>query len=203
MSQTKKTSMAVIALIVVCVVLAAGFIGALALYLPNQAAIDEKDQTIASLNQQIQAFQAQIAQTPDPSIYTQQIANLNSQLSSLNSTLANLNSQYITLQDIVELQKTAALFDDTFEQDVNTTTTIYADSLQYAGYIEVVATSNSSQTYAQLTYVFAERTFSFNQTLAKSGTALFAVLPGAVELKIGNVGQADAVAVNATATYYY
>ncbi len=203
MSQGSSSSLKVTALAIICVIFAAGFIVTLALYLPNEAGISERDQTITSLNQQIASLQAQLEQVPDTSVYTQQISSLKSQINDLNDTLTSLNSEYTDLTDIVQLSKEGTLFSDGFSQEVNTTSTIYTGTLKYAGYIVVEATSNTTSTYAQITYTFSEHTFSYNQTLGKDGTALFAMLPGAVELKIGNVGEADANGVNATAVYHY
>ncbi len=203
MSQDKKSSLKVTALAIICVILVAGVAVTLALYLPSQASASEKDQTIASLNQQIAALQSQLEQVPDTSIYTQQINSLQAQISNLNATLSSMTSDYQALTNIVNLEKTGNLYSGNFTQDVNATTTLFADTVGYAGYIAVQATSNTTTTYAQLTYTFSEHTFSYNQTLGKDGTALFAVLPGAVELKIGNVGEADANNVTVTVVYYY
>ena len=43
----------------------------------------------------------------------------------------------------------------------------------------------------------------FNQTIGTSGTALFPLLPGTVEIRMGNINQSDANNVTATITHYY
>ena len=64
MAQQGNSNLKFIALAVVCVVLIASTVGAFALYLPTQTQITEKDQTIASLNQQIAAYSNKSMQHP-------------------------------------------------------------------------------------------------------------------------------------------
>lgn len=203
MSQEKKSSIVVIALAIICVILAAGFIGTLALYLPNQTQITEKDQTIASQNQQIASLQDQIAQAPDMSLYQQQINALKTQVSSLNESLSNISAQYGPLRDIVSLSKYQLLYSNTTAQNPQGNTTLCDTQLAYAGYITVQATSNSSTTYAQISYVFNDYTVSYNQTLGTFGTVLFAVLPAKVSLVVGNLETDVGTQITVAVTYVY
>ena len=87
----KKSNMKVIALVVVCVILAASLVGVIAVYVPNnsQAQLTEKDNTISSLQTQINALEYQLS-TTNSTTYVSQIAYLNSQLSGLNDTLTSV-----------------------------------------------------------------------------------------------------------------
>jgi hypothetical protein len=206
----KKSNIKVIALAVVCVILAASLIGIIAVNLPNQAQIAEKDNTINSLNQQISALELQLSQKPDATTYqTQitsyvtQISSLNSQLSDLNDTLTYVYADYANLQSIVQLGKSGILYDATSTQNANTTTTLWNDQLDYAGYIVVQATASSNTTYAQVLFTYGEVNFDYNQTLGTAGTAIFPVLPGIVEVRVGNTIANDLNNATVKATYYY
>jgi len=200
----KKSNVKVIVLAVVCIVLAASLVGVIAIYQPTtlHSQIAEKDNQISELQTQIQLLQTQLSQSIDASTYALQIASLNSQIQGLNDTLTDILSDYQNLQNIVALQKSGILYDAEANQEANSAKTIWNNNLDYAGYIVVQATSSSSTTYAQVLYTFGEVNFDFNQTLGELGTAVFAVLPSIVEVRIGNTG-AEANNSTVTATYYY
>ena len=209
-SVQKKSIIKVIALAVVCIILAASLVGVIAVYLPVQSQISEKDETINSLNQQIAELELELSQSPDPTtyqntiaFYVTQIANLNSQLSDLNDTVTYALADYESLQTIVRLGKSGTLYDATSIQNANTAATLWNDQLDYAGYIVVQATASSNTTYAEVLYTFEEFDLDYNQTLGIAGTALFPVLPGIVEVRIGNTMTSGTNNANVTATYYY
>ena len=209
-SVQKKSIIKVIALAVVCIILAASLVGVIAVYLPVQSQISEKDETINSLNQQIAELELELSQSPDPTtyqntiaFYVAQIASLNSQLSDLNDTVTYVLADYESLQTIVRLGKSGTLYDATSIQNANTAATLWNDQLDYAGYIVVQATASSNTTYAEVLYTFEEFNLDYNQTLGIAGTALFPVLPGIVEVRIGNTMTSGTNNANVTATYYY
>jgi uncharacterized coiled-coil protein SlyX len=197
----------VIALAIICIILAASTIGVLALYLPNQTQLAEKDQTIASLNQEITALELQltrlITNASQVSELNSQIAYLNAQLAAFNDTYTDLQLKYYESQSLLHLEKTEIIYDDSLTQDADTTTVIFNKAVSYAGYIIVTATSNSSSTYAQISYTYDNLTFNYNKTIGESGTALLPMLPATIEVSIGNLNPADGNEVNATATIYY
>jgi hypothetical protein len=202
MAQKGKSNLKVIALTVVCVILVASTVGALALYLPSQTQMTEKDQIIASLNQQITALQQQSDAAPNISTYTAQIATLQSQIAQYNASLSSIGTEYQDLQKIADLAIYGNLYSDNFNQDLNATTTLWSGSIEYAGYVVVEGTSNVTSAYVQVTNVFSSTyTLASNQTLGTSGIVVFAVLPGTLEVKVGNLN--EAAQVNATAVYYY
>ncbi len=190
----------VIALSIICIILAASLVGVIATYKPNdsQAQLAEKDSTISSLQEQITALELQLSHSANASAstYETQIAYLNQQLSYLNDTLSQL-------QQIVQLTASGLLYQNSITQDPNATTALWNDQLDYAGYIVVQATATANTTYAQATYNYNGYNFDYNQTLGTSGTSAFPVLPGIVEIKIGNINQTNSNSVNATVTYYY
>jgi len=200
----KKSNMKVIGLAVVCVILAASLVGVIAVYVPNnsQAQLTQKDNTISSLQAQINALEYQLSITNSTN-YVTQIAYLNTQLSGLNDTLTSLNSDYSSLQKIVQLATSEVWYDNSFSQNGNTTTTLGTAQVDYAGYVVVQASATANTTYAQVLYTFGGINLDFNQTIGTSGTALFPLLPGSVEIRMGNINQSDANNVTATITHYY
>jgi len=200
----KKSNMKVIALVVVCVILAASLVGVIAVYVPNnsQAQLTEKENTIGSLQTQINALEYQLS-TTNSTTYVTQIAYLNSQLSGLNDTLTSVYSDYALLQKIGQLGASEVWYDNSFNQNANATTTLGTAQVDYAGYVVVQATASANTTYAEVLYTFGGINMDFNQTIGTSGTALFPLLPGTVEVRMGNINQSNTNNVTATITHYY
>ena len=200
----KKSNMKVIALAVVCVILAASLVGVIAVYIPNNSKVQltEKENTITSLQTQINALEYQLS-TTNSTTYVTQIAYLNSQLSDLNDTLTSIYYDYASLQKIVQLGTSELWYDNSFSQSANSTTTLGTAQVDYAGYVLVQATASANTTYAEVLYTFGGINMDFNQTIGTSGTALFPLLPGTVEVRMGNINQSDPNNVTATITHYY
>lgn len=199
----KKTSMKVITLAVLCVLLAASLVGVIAIYATNgnssdlKAEITQKDNLINSLQANNTNLQNKISQTPDVSVYQNQIANLNQQL-------ADANNQVAGYYNIAIMNASSSLiYQQPLTQDPNTTTAIFSDSIFYSGYVVVQATATANTTYAEVIYSYGGFNFDYNQTLGTSGTAAFPVLPGTLIINIGNINQTAANTVTASATYYY
>ncbi len=198
MAQQGSINLKIVVLAVLCVILLVSTIGAFALYMPAQSQINDKDQTIADLNAQIAELQSKADSIP----------SLNSQISALQTSKAQLqdewdamNASYQEYRSIVGLGKSGILYSDGLTQDANATTTIWSGTVDYAGFVKIAAESNVTSTYAQLTCVYGDYSFAYNQTLGAENTVIFAVLPGTLSIEIGNINQA--ASVNATATYYY
>jgi hypothetical protein len=200
----KNSNMKVIALAVICVILAASLVGVIAVYVPNnsQALLTERENTIASLQTQINALEYQLSNI-NTTTYVTQIAYLNSQLSDLNYTLTSVYSDYVSLQKIVQLATSEVWYDNSFSQDGNATTTLGSAQVDYAGYLVVQATDSANSTYAEVLYTFAGINLNFNQTVGTTGTALFPLLPGIVEVRMGNINQSSVNNVTAKITHYY
>jgi hypothetical protein len=215
----KKGNKKVIALAIICIILAASLVGVIAVYQPYnlQAQIAEKDTTINSLTRQIANLTEQLSKSLDPTTYAQQVAYMNQQIANLNTQIAYLNDTLISTysdnagyQKVVNLELSGTLYDDTFTQNANVTTTLTltTNQLYYAGYILVEAQATANTTYAEILYSYGNYNFDYNQTLGVSGTAIFPVLsspaePSTVEIRIGNVNQTTTNSVSATITYYY
>ena len=208
----KKTSVVVVALAVVCVVLAAGFVGLIVLYSPSNQANPDQQATIDHLNEQLANF---IANQTDVTPYVQQIAQLRTQLQQYqdqptdNDTITALQQEITNYEQLLALAKTGALYGtSTFTQNPNTVTQIFSGTTNYAGYVVVQATSTANSTYAQAQFTFGGIAYSYNQTIGLSGTAVLPVLPSTQDntfiVSIGNT-QTDITnnTVTATATFYY
>jgi predicted PurR-regulated permease PerM len=189
-----------IALGVICIVLVAGLVSAIAIYTPQitdlQSQITQKDSTISSLNSQISVLNNSLNQTKTSSdAKDSQIAALTQQLQS--------NEQYY--YNIINLNASGILFSDSIIQYANNYTSIWNDNLQYAGFVIVqVQPATSNTTYAEVVYSTAYGVnYDNNVTLGTGGTTAFPVLPGLVEVRIGNTDTTDLNNATITAVYYY
>ena len=203
----------IIALGIICVILAASLVGVIAVTSPSgnsdlQAQLTAKDNQISDLQAQIANLTASQQQTNNEgniTNYVLEVAYLNQQLLSMNDTITSLTSDNAGYNQVLNLQLSGSLYDGTFTQDANTSTTLTltTDQLLYAGYVTVAVQATASTTYAEIQYSFGGTSFDYNQTVGTSGTATFAVLPGTVQIIIGNTNQTSTNSVTATATYYY
>jgi hypothetical protein len=193
-----------IALVLVCIVVSAGLVGVLAIYLPM----------VDDLNTQIEDKNADIA------TFTMQIGSLNAQVMSLQNSLDQSNSTIENLQEGVEtlnlqiqsylnllyLNASTYLFSQTpVSQNTSTYTPLFQDAIQYAGYVGVNVQSTSNTTYVQALYSSFRVNYNNNVTVGLAGTAYFPVLPGTIEIRLGNTDleQGDIINATATAIYYF
>ncbi len=204
--------MKVIVLAVVSIVLLASTVGALALYLPAQSEIDQKDATIASLQSQLAAAQEDIDSSDSKiATYLSQITSLQSsnedlqdEWDAMNATMYEYIDQYNDASNIIDLSVYATLYDDDddFDLEANETEVLYdSGSLSYAGYIAVKTNSDADSTYINVTYEFGDYTFSYNQTCTDDDIVIFAILPGEVTVTIGVLN--EAATVDPEVYYYY
>jgi hypothetical protein len=204
----KKKNKQVIALAVICVVLAASLVSVIAFYQPAQT--DDQQATIDALEEQIALFR--LNQT-DIQPYVAQIASLQSQLqqyANLNDSLTSLYDDIANYEQLLALQKSSTIYaEQTFTQNPNSVTQIYSGTTIYAGYVIVqVTSSTANSTYAQVIYSFSETDFSYNQTIGTSGTAIFPVLPSSeadsFKVLVGNT-QTDITnaTITVSAAFYY
>ena len=216
-SSAGKWDVKVVALAVICVVLAAGLVSLFAVYSqPNnlQAQITEKNSQISSLQQNITNLQSNYANQAT------QIAELNSQVTALNATLkqaqttltqdattiAEYQNNTSVYQNIISLNSSKVLVSQQLLKVANSNSTdAYNNALPYAGYIVVQASSTSNTTYVQTSY--SVDSVNFNQTvvLGAIGTEAFPVLPSTLEVKMGNLDPVLSSFSNSTVTitYYY
>ena len=110
-----------------CVILAAGLVGVLALYLSNgspssdlEAQISQKDSTISSLQTNVASLQTQISQNSNAS------AN---QISNLNDEIATLNAQLESYYNIASMNASSILYQQSLTQEANATTSVCTDTI--------------------------------------------------------------------------
>lgn len=192
----------VITLGVICIILAAGLVGAIAVYMPMvstlESQIAEKDNTIVSLNSQVSSLTLQVSSLGS------QILSLQDSLNQTNTNIAALQQAILFYRNIVYLNASEPLVTaQTVTQNANTSTIIYNDIRQYAGYVSVNVESSSNTTYAQVTYSSYGANYNNTVTVGTSGTAVFPVLPGEIEVRVGNTESAGSVTATVTAIYRY
>jgi hypothetical protein len=195
----------VFALIAICVILAGSLVGVIAIYQPLDSQITTKDNTINDLHATISQLESQLNNSTSTSGTSQAYMD---QINQLNLELSDLNDSYVSANSIAQLQQSGLLYDSSTSgtgivQNANSTTNLWNDQLDYAGYVVVQATATANTTYAEAIYSFSGSNFDLNQTTGTSGTAIFPVLPGPVQINIGNINQSDSNTITVTATYYY
>jgi hypothetical protein len=196
----------VFALIAICVILAGSLVGVIAIYQPLDSQITTKDNRINDLNARISQLESSLVNNSTSVSGTTQAYT--DQISQLNSELSDLNASYVAANSIAQLQQSGLLYSSSTSgtsivQNANSTTSLWNDQLDYAGYVVVQATATANTTYAEAIYSFSGVNFDLNQTLGTSGTAIFPILPGPVQINIGNINQSDTNTITVTATYYY
>ena len=125
----KKINIKFLSLAVICIILAASLVGVSAVYLSNQGQLSEKDSTIASLNDDISAYLAQITY-------------LNQQLDDANASYTSINAAYSNLLQIVQMRSSGVMYEGPFIQEANTTTILYNNPVDYAGVVVIQTTAN-------------------------------------------------------------
>jgi hypothetical protein len=192
-----KRNVKVIALAVVCIILAASLVGFFVVYQPTnlQAQIKDKNGQISTLQTQVENLTSQLT-----SANTDKTADEN-QITSLQTEVTNLTDQINSASSIMTMQSTETLVNSA-SAIVTNYTGVFDNSLPYPGYIVVQATSNSTTTYVRAIYSFSGVSFNQTVTVGKTGTDAFPVLPTTVEIIIGTTDKsADSETVTVTYTY--
>ncbi|MBN1245019.1 hypothetical protein JXA31_05450 [Candidatus Bathyarchaeota archaeon] len=200
---------AAIALVLVCIVLSAGLVSVLAVYLPMindlESQVAEKDTNIAALTSQVTSLTSQVTSINSQLLLLQ--AESNTTISNLQEGIAILNSRIESYLQLLYLNVSTYLFADEplTGQNASEYTVVFQDVLEYAGYVGVTVQSTSTTTYVQLLYSYSQVTYDHNVTVATNGAAYFPVLPGPVEIRVGNtdVYTGDLLNATVTAVYYY
>jgi hypothetical protein len=192
---------ATLALGVICIVLAAGLVGAIAVYMPTannlQSQITEKDNTISSLNSTISTLNA------TNRILQNSIGVLSAQVSQLSLNVSELQYEVAYFNNLVILNASDYLaYGQAINQDAGANTTVFNNALNFAGYVSVGVQSSSNTTYVELTYYSYGVSYDNRITVGTSGTAAFPVLPGTIQIIVGNKETAGSVTATVTATYH-
>jgi outer membrane murein-binding lipoprotein Lpp len=192
----------VIALGLICIILAAGLVGAIAVYMPMvsnlESQIAEKNSTISSLNLQVSSLNSQVL-----TLQTD-IEQLNSTIEDYKAAQEAFNSEVELYLSIIYLNESGYLFADRiFALAANTSDAIYEGNIMYAGCVSVSVESTSNTTYVQVVYSSYGVNYNQNMTVGTGGSAVFPVLPGDITVAIGNTEPVDNVTGTASATYRY
>lgn len=184
-----------LALGLICIVLLAGLVGAIAIYAPMvtnlESQITERDNTISSLNSQVSILQDSLNQS-------------NSDIAAKDAQITALNYQISTFYNYLILNASRLLiYNQTVYQAAGANTTGNY-TLDFAGYIIVNVQSSSNTTYAGLAYSSFGVNYNNSIIVGTSGTAAFPVLPAFVELRVGNTETDNSTVTTViTAIYYY
>ena len=188
----------------ICILLVAALVAVILVYKPmaNTSALEsqlaEKDSTIASLNSSVTALQNLVAR------YVTYFNESYSNASDYDLEIASLNAQISILENYLNLNASGLLLNNqAVNQAAGANTTVFNDVLPYAGYVSVDVQSNSATTYVEVLYSAFGVNYDENQTVGTSGTAAFPVLPGTIEIRIGNTDTSGTVTGTVTATYHF
>ena len=197
-TQTKKSpSILVIALGLICIILAASTIAAFTLNTPDTTELDKKDKKIDELNTQVAKLTAEIAvlvanqnQNTDQ---TATINSLNAKIASLNEEIAAAKSAAESWRRIATLEESEVVFNKTITQYQETSEIIFRESTKYAGYVVIEASANSTETvYFEISYTYKDLDYYQKEYLGREGvksTILVPVLPSSVKITVGNDNQ--------------
>lgn len=190
-----------LALAMICIVLSAGLVAVIAVYLPMvdnlNSQVAERDTSIAALNLQVSSLNSQISSLQDS------LAQNESYIANLEEGIDILNSQIAGYLSIIYLNETDYLPIDDVSQNASTYTVLFNGTLMYTGYVAVNAESTSNTTYIQLLYSGHGVNYDHNVTVGMSGTAYFPVLNTEIEIRLGNTDTYVGDFINATATARY
>jgi len=186
----------VIALGIICVILAVGLVGAVANY---TSIISGKDNTVT-------AKDSQIADKDDTiSSLNSQIASQDSQISSLNSQASSLQNQVNDLNAIANLAKSTVWVNDETVSQPAGSYSYWIRSASYAGYVVVVVHS-STTSGTGVRVIYSSHGVSYDNLLGvgSGGTAVFPILPSLnIEIRVGNSNWFDGATETVTITYHY
>jgi uncharacterized coiled-coil protein SlyX len=192
-----------VALLLVCIVLSAGLVGAFAVYLPMvenlESQVAERDSTISSLNSQVTSANAQLY------LLQSNLDESGNTISNLQEQNGVLSSQIDYYLNILAMNVSGYFFveEPLIGQNASEYTVIFQEIFEYAGYVAVSVESTSVTTYVELLWSYSPVTYDHNVTVGGSGVAYFPVLPGPIEIRIGNTDVYTGDLLNATVTAGY
>lgn len=203
----------VIVLGLICVVLAAGLVGVLTVYLSGSTNASEINSEISSLKAENTALKGNMTSlTNQYSSLHYSLSQANADLESLRANNTDLQANYTDLQDytkylenLLSLNVPEILYNQADQIEAGANVTVFNGNIDVAGYFTVQVASDSNSTFVQVifSYVFSYGSINFNNTVVvgKSGTAAFPVLPGIVTVNVGNSELTDAVNVTTRLAY--
>jgi hypothetical protein len=200
-----------IVLAIVCVILSAGLIATIVVYLPSASTINRLNSenaglegNMTSLNQQILNLQNMLSQRDGT------ISDKDSQISSLNNQLSGLNNDLQSVLNVLYMNASATLLStQEFSLAAGENSSMWEAGvdylgLDYAGYVVVSVGSSSDTTFVQIVYSGYGINFDETKIVGTSGSAGFPVLPNDnINIIIGNTELVDSVNGTIVVTYYY
>ena len=188
---------------VICIVLSAGLVAVLAVYLPAANSISNLNSQVAAQNATITSQQQQIAALQR--ILSQPTNNQDAQIADLNARIADLNDYSQNLMSLLFLNASGILVQNQpVSLQANENVSIWNDVVEYAGYIVVQAQSSSNTTFANVVYTTSYGV-NYDEVVlvGTDGAAAFPVLPGLIDVRIGNTETSSTVSATVTARYHY
>ena len=194
----------------ICILLVAALVAVTVVYKPMQsnsaleAQLAEKDDTIAQLNNRTIALQKQLANYVMLFSQYSNESGTDVTVTELNAQIASLNAQIEVLNNYLNLNASGLLLNNlAVSQGANAYTTVWNELLDIAGYVTVDVQSSTNTAYVEVRYSAFGVNYDENQTVGISGTAAFPVLPGTIEIRIGNTDTSGTVTGTVTATYHF
>ena len=197
----------VIGLGLISIVLAAGLIGVFAYSFVGGSAAEinklKAENTglqgnLTSLTSQLNSIQSNYIQTRNA------LESQTAQKEQLQSSYNELANYVSNLTKILQLGASATLLQNQeIQLAAGENKTLYSNVFDYAGFFTIAVESNSSTTFAQVMFTYADLVFDNKIVVGESGTAAFAVLPGTIDIIIGNTEATNSVAATVTAAYIY
>lgn len=140
-----------------------------------------------------------------------QVDSLNSRISYLQNQIALRDSQILSLEnqvnnltEIINLEKYVVLVDHETVNQPPGSYVYWNFSVNYAGYINVtIHSSTTVNTYVRV--IWSSHGVNYNEIIRVgiSGTAFFPVLPGNIEVRVGNTNLLNGATEVVTITYHY
>jgi predicted PurR-regulated permease PerM len=134
-------------------------------------------------------------------------ANTNSDYKSLSVQNSYLQAKVNDLTDTVNLAKSTVWASSQAVSQTAGSYTSWTFAASYAGYALVdVASSTTSNTYVEVIQSLHgsyPTVYDDSITVGTGGIAVLPILPGSVEVKIGNTNVLDGASETVTITYYY
>jgi len=156
-----------------------------------QEQIDSLNSQILNLENQIQNLQNQIVE-------------LQNQIELKDSQISNLQNQVNELTKIINLEKYVVLVDYVTVNQPAGSYVYWEIPVDYAGYLVVIVhTSTTTNTYVRV--IWSSYGVNYDETInvGSSGTAVFPVLPGTIEVRVGNTNLFSGATETVTITYHY
>jgi len=160
--------------------------------------ITEKDDTISSLNSQIAGLRSRVKELEST------VNELRSRVSDLEVENTNLRVLVNKLWSIIDLKESTVWVDrETVSQPAGWYT-YWTFNAPYAGYVVVqVHSSTTENTYVRVMWSSHGAYYDHSITVGASGTAVFPVLPGSIEIRVGNTNLFGGATETVTIIYFY